>query len=62
MLSSVVTCSKNTPSEWRAGDVTIVLRRPSANSEMEAESPSPRPSIVMAAQPSNPLACAAAAA
>ena len=49
MLSRLVTCSKNTPSEWRAGDAATRSSRPSRNAEIVAERPSPRPSIVSTA-------------
>ena len=62
MFSRLVTCSKNTPSEWRAGDAAIRCSRPSRKAEIVADSPSPRPSIVSTAQDAKPEAHAAPAA
>ena len=62
MFSRLVTCSKNTPSELRAGDAATRVSVPSRNAEMVADSPSPRPSIVITAHASKPDAHAAPAA
>ena len=61
MFSRLVTCSKKTPSELRAGEAVTRWRCPSANFEIVAEIPSPRPSMVTTAQEANPDAHAAAA-
>ena len=50
MFSRLVTCSKKTPSEYRAGEVATRCSRPSRKAEMVAERPSPSPSIVRTAQ------------
>ena len=62
MLSRFVTCSKNTPSEWRAGDAATRSVGHQRNDEIVADSPSPRPSIVSTAHRPKPEAQAAAAA
>jgi hypothetical protein len=42
MFSRLVTCSKKTPSELRAGDVATRCRVPSPNLEIVAETRAPR--------------------
>ena len=49
MLSRLVTCSKKTPTELRAGDAVTRSSRPSRNAEIVADRPSPRPSMVSTA-------------
>ena len=49
MFSRLVTCSKKTPSELRAGEAATRSSRPSRNAEIVADRPSPRPSIVTTA-------------
>ena len=62
MFSRLVTCSKNTPSEWRAGVVATRVRRPPSNTLTVVDAPSPTPSTVTTVERSQPALIAAAAA
>lgn len=62
MFNRFVTCSKNTPSESRAGVAATRRSRPPSNTLTVADAPSPTPSTVTTNAGSMPLAHAAAAA